>query len=167
LRRQKRIVALLWLVLLAVSISLLAAACTNSTNSKPHAPGTTLPQAGCNADQWSLDFTRSGGFAGRTLSLHLLSSGLLTASGQGAQVRVKVPADKLALIGQLLREACPFPGSDGASPQNCADCFSYTLQIGMGGQTYFSQVTEGHLGNLAPLLGALNALLESALAGQT
>jgi hypothetical protein len=153
------------LFFLGLAISLFLTACAGGHATKPPVPGGLTVQDGCDAAQWTIDFTRSGGFAGQTLTLHLLSSGLLTASGQAANVRSQAPADKLAQIGLLLREACPFAGSAGSNPRDCQDCFSYTLQVSMGGQTFLLQATQGHLGNLGSLIEALNALLEKALAG--
>lgn len=167
MKRHRSSTAPLRLFLLAVTIVLFVVACSGRPASKPASPDGPPSQTDCNPAQWTIDFTRSGGFAGQTLSLHLLSSGSLTASGPGAQVRGKAPADKLAQIGQLLREACPYLGTAGGNLRDCQDCFSYSLQVGLAGQTFLTQVTEGHLGSLGPLIGALNSLLETALAGQT
>ena len=141
------------------TIVLLLGACSGASGSPTSDP--------CSAQDWSIDFTRSGGFAGRTRSLHLLSSGALTASEpeQNLEVRSEVSSDDLAHIGQLLHQACPFPAASEA-PQSCADCFSYSLQVEMGGQTYLAQATDMNLGGLSPLMGALNSLLDAALTGQ-
>ena len=116
--------------------------------------------------EWTVDFTRSGGFAGRTVSLHLLSSGALTASEpeSGTTVQSEISSEEAAQIGQLLQGALPFLVERRA--QSCPDCFTYTLGVEIDGQTYAGQATDVDMGGLEPLIRALSALVGRALSGQ-
>lgn len=114
-----------------------------------------------------MDLTRSGGFAGRTLTLHLFSTGSLIVSEpeRGLSVESETPPEELLEVSRLLQDACPFAST--VRPQGCPDCFSYTLQVEMDGQTFFAQATDVDLANLGPLLEALNGLLDRPLTGQS
>ena len=103
-----------------------------------------------------------------TRSMHLLSSGALTASEpeRSLDVRTQASADGLANIAQLLQETCPSLAMANSQPKGCPDCFYYSLQIEMGGQTFLAQATDVDMGNLGPLIGALNSLLDKALTSQ-
>ena len=103
-----------------------------------------------------------------TRSMHLLSSGALSASEpkRNLDVRTEASADELANIAQLLQEACPSLATANSQPKGCPDCFYYSLQIEMGGQTFLAQATDVDMGNLGPLVGALNSLLDKALTSQ-
>jgi hypothetical protein len=150
----------LHLFLTLMLMSILGGACSGVSSS---------PASGsCNVSEWSIDFARSGGFAGITRSMHLLSSGSLTASEpkRSLDVQTEASADELAQIGQLLQEACPSLATANSQPKGCPDCFYYSLQIEMGGQTFLAQATDVDKGNLDPLIGALNSLLDKALSGQ-
>ena len=112
---------------------------------------------------WSIDFTRSGGFTGRTVSLYVSSSGQLTAFDpeKNLVVRTDYAADELAGIRQLLQAVCPFPA--GRKPAGCPDCFLYTLDVQMDGQTYSTRATDNDLAGLGPLIDALGKLLDKWL----
>src|SRR5271157_460802 len=102
---------------------------TPVTSSSP-LPG-TIPtlSSQCTAATWSLNFTRSGGLAGKTASLHLPSAGLASAAqpDQNLVIATAIPPEDLTRVGKLLESACPFTTS--LKPKICPDCFSYALVI--------------------------------------
>lgn len=177
------------LFFLAIPLSLVAAACSGTpvtgtatpasipsvtpsaistptpvTSSSP-LPGTTPTLSSqCTAATWSLDFTRSGGLAGKTASLHLTSAGPASAAqpDQHLVIATAIPPEDLTRIGKLLESACPFTSS--LKPKICPDCFSYALNIQLDGHTYSAHATDVDLSGLGVLIETLNILLNQSLA---
>jgi hypothetical protein len=172
---------------LAAALAGLAAACATAPTPAPTVPAATptippvplpaitktpaLPTAtptdpACGSPNWSLDFTRSGGFAGKTLSLHLSSSGPLSATDpvKNLTVPIALSGTELDRMAGLLWAACPFKTQ--SMPATCPDCFSYTLEISMEGETYSAHATDVELAGLGALIQALNTLLTQSFSGR-
>ena len=123
-----------WLTLI-LAVSFLSA-CGGMGASEPVPAATPAQASSCMADEWSLEFHRTGGFAGFDEALALNSKGDLVVDSANPQTNFErtLSADEVMRITDLLKAACPFepaPGSD-----NCADCFGYTLTVDTGGKTY-------------------------------
>jgi hypothetical protein len=119
-------------------------------------------------ENWIIDFERTGGFAGRSVSMRLSSSGQLIAIDEdlGTKVTTEVLSEELMEIEQSLMEACPFPIE---SPfMICPDCFLYTLTISVNGdQIHFEASDEAlHDTKLGSFIGKLNTLLDQALSDE-
>jgi len=134
-----------WLIL--VSIMGVLSACGGIVVTEPIPTETSEPipastpqqstQAStCMAGEWSLEFHRSGGFAGFDESLTLNSDGKLVVDSNSPQVSFErtIPADEIQRIADQLEAACPFEADSKAG--NCADCFGYTLTVKTGKETY-------------------------------
>jgi len=110
---------------------------------------------------WTIQFTRSGGFAGFNQSLTLQSDGSLKIQSENpaANVQKTVSNDQVSEMANLLAQACPFkmqPNDAG-----CADCFIYNLSVQMNGQTYVMLATDVTLTDkLHPLIDVLSQLLQ-------
>jgi len=134
-----------WMILVLV-MSLLSA-CGSAVMTEPVPAETSEPipaatsqqpaQAGtCIAADWSLEFHRSGGFAGFDENLTLNSDGKLTVNSNKPQTDFgrTIPADEVQRITDQLEAACPFEAASKAD--NCADCFGYALTVDTGNKTY-------------------------------
>jgi hypothetical protein len=127
---------------------------------------TTTTSTACSFTKWSLDFTRSGGFAGRTSSLQLSSAGELTILGTGGKPagKASLTAGELAQIRQVLPAVCAFPA--GHQPRMCPDCFTYRLDVRLDGRAYSAEATDVDLAGLGPLIQALSPLFTKAPTAQ-
>lgn len=128
----------------------------------PLATPTAKSQA-CEAPAtWSLEFHRSGGFAGFNESLTLGSDGELHIHSQrpAAEESRQLSEEQLEETANLLARACPFePEPD---ERQCADCFYYQLEVQMNGRSYVLAASDTTLGpELHPLIGKLSQLLQS------
>jgi hypothetical protein len=175
--REKKIGSILCrLFFLAIPFSLVAAACSGATpvsipspfpeTTPSRLPDSTFPPFPCTATTWSLDFTRSGGLAGRIASLHLTSGGPATAAepSQNLVIATALPIEDLTRVGKLLEAACPFASS--ARPTTCPDCFSYAMEIHMNGQTYSAYATDVDQSGLGALIQSLSTILDQSLSGR-
>lgn len=118
------------------------AACSGAGMPEPTPVVPANQVASCVAEKWSLEFHRSGGFAGFDESLTLNSEGELSVDSNNPQAKFqrKLPIDDLNHIVEQLEAACPFE----AVPiqDDCADCFSYTLTVDTSSQTFRYQATD-------------------------
>jgi hypothetical protein len=176
--REKSVSSILCrLFFLAIPLSLAAAACsgatqpgkatpTSSPSPSPVTPATTLTASQCKTTEWSLDFTRSGGLAGKVATLHMTSSGTVIATqpDQRLILPTEVAPASLVQVAQLLEAACPFFSSP--SPKPCPDCFTYALQIQMNGSSYSARATDVDLAGLGPLIQSLSTILDQSLSGR-
>jgi hypothetical protein len=163
-------------ILVGVSISLLAAACTGGVTPTPinpspiptatvSIPAPTETRMGCSTTRWSVDFTRSGGIAGRTQSLHVDSDGTVSASepARDLSAQSSLSPQEVADLGRLLQAACPFQSA--TKSVTCPDCFNYTLEIQLGGRSYPVRASDVDRAGLGDLIQALNQLLGKSFSG--
>ena len=147
-------------------ISIVLSACTRLPASIPSAEPLGTPtnssNATCNTpSNWTIQYNRSGGFAGFNQSLTLYSDGNLIIQSERPPVDEQrtISEDQVKTITELLVNACPFEVDSGKAV--CADCFIYTLTIQMGGQTYVIEASDVTLPDeFQPLISALSQLLQ-------
>ena len=153
--------------ILLVSIILSACAVSPQVSTptpEPLPTPTSLSSVACGAPStWTIQYNRSGGFAGFNETLTLDNDGSLKVQSERPSVNVQktISADQVKAITELLVRACPFE----AGPTNgvCADCFFYDLNIQMDDRTYTVQASDVTLTkDLQPLIGTLSQLLQDA-----
>ena len=150
--------------ILLFSIALSACAGVPANTPTPQLLATPTSRAGsiCGSPaNWSIQYNRSGGFAGFDESLTLDSAGNLTVQSERPPTdeRRTISEDQVKAITDLLVQACPF--ETGSGEGTCADCFSYTLTVQMDGRTYAVKASDVTLtDNLHPLVDTLNQLLQ-------
>jgi hypothetical protein len=85
---------------------------------------------------WSIELVVSGGFAGVERKIEVDSSGEVQVEDlqTGEKVESTLPAETLQQIEDDLSGVCH--ASDAGRPPACADCFSYSLEVSIGGQAY-------------------------------
>ncbi|AEV83504.1 hypothetical protein ACWT_2938 [Actinoplanes sp. SE50] len=90
------------------------------------AGGSTPQVSGAPDRVFPLDFSRSGGFAGRSDRLHIDADGRMTVTRQGAGSSGPVAVDRTVLdaLRQVLATADPIPS---ASSGICADGYRYRI----------------------------------------
>ncbi|MBN1450607.1 MAG: hypothetical protein JW963_06290 [Anaerolineales bacterium] len=150
-------------LLLVFGIALSACAGTSVSTTEPEPLGTPGSSAtACNTPaDWTIQYSRSGGFAGFKQSLTLHSDGSLTIQSENppANVQKSISKEQVSEMANLLAQACPFkmqPNDAG-----CADCFIYNLSVQMNGQTYVMLATDVTLTDkLHPLIDVLSQLLQ-------
>jgi len=146
-----------------------AASPTTSGDKLNPPKGTEAAEINCTAfENWTIDFQQTGGFAGRSLSLRLSSSGQLTVTDEdlGVQVTMEISSEELAQIEQSLVEACPIK-TEGPF-MIYPDCFLYTLTVSINGGQIQVKASDATLNNteLRTLIGRLSSLLNRELSDQ-
>jgi hypothetical protein len=150
-------------ILLIFSIAMSACAGNSVGTMEPEPLGTPMGSSDtdCSAPaNWTIQYNRSGGFAGFKQSLTLQSDGSLAIQSENppANIQKSISKDQVNEITNLLAQACPFkmqPNDAG-----CADCFIYNLRVQMNGQTYGMLATDVTLTDeVYPLIDALSQLL--------
>lgn len=148
-------------------IVILLSACSGAPASTPGqeplgTPASLPTKAACSPPStWTIQYNRSGGFAGFNESLTLDSSGNLTIKSERPPVDEKktISNAQAEAISDLLVQACPF--ETDVEKGNCADCFFYELNIQMDGRTYSVQASDVSLTEeISPLLSELSQLLQ-------
>ncbi|MFZ5911252.1 MAG: protealysin inhibitor emfourin [Chloroflexota bacterium] len=137
------------------------------------APGTSVPLLDTPQGQddsvcalpksWSLEFHRTGGFAGFDQSLTVNSQGELEIQSEQppAVSSGTLSPEELAELAEVLTGACPF--ETPADRAKCADCFVYDLAIQWGDRNYRLQATDVNLTEeLHALTGALGKYFQEA-----
>ena len=150
------------LLLIGIILSACAGVPTSTPTPEPLVSPTSPPTKTCSPSaKWNIQYHRSGGFAGLDESLTLDSGGRLEVQSERPPVDEKstISKDQVAAITELLAQACPFEIESGKD--ECADCFLYSLDIQMNGNTYAVQASDVTLtDNLQPLINVLNQLLQ-------
>jgi hypothetical protein len=153
-------------IILLISIVLSACSGMRANTPLPEPVGTPTSRSStaCSAPtNWTIQYNRSGGFAGFNQSITLDSSGNLTVKSERppADMQETISDDQVKAISKLLGQACPFEMD--SSKDSCADCFIYDLNIQMDGQTYTVHASDVTLTEeLQPLISALDQLLQNA-----
>ena len=152
----------------ALLIGIILTACSGAPigTDEPSLLGTPTTQfdAACSTpSQWSIQFGRSGGFAGVDESLTLDSGGNLKVQSErpAVDMRKTISGDQVNTISGLLARACPFEMN--SNEMGCSDCFLYTLNVQMDGQTYVMLATDVTLTeDIHPLISTLSQILQDA-----
>jgi emfourin len=117
------------------------------------------------SDDWTVELTQSGGFAGVLLTVEVASDGRFSAQDQRLNRRVdrSLPADTIRELSGLLAALRVAP--DAAPSPGCADCFIYELEIQSNGSISRIRVDDITLGNsgAADLIAYLRKLRNTAL----
>ena len=151
------------ILLFSIILSACAGLPANTSIPEPMATPTSGAGSDCRSPEvWSIQYNRSGGFAGFDESLTLDSGGSLTVKSERPPVdeHRTISEDQVKTITDLLTQACPFEMGSGKGT-TCADCFTYSLTVRMDGQTYAVKASDVTLtDNLHPLVDALNQMLQ-------
>ena len=113
------------------------------------------------SSDWTIEFHRTGGIAGLNETLTLNSEGSLTVQSKRPPINVKksISDQQVNAVANLLAEACPF--EMGNTKDNCADCFTYELNVQMDGRTYSVQASDVTLTEeLQPLIEKFSQLIQ-------
>jgi Emfourin len=124
-------------------------------------PATAAPAA----DVWSIDFDRTGGFAGMAQSLSVSSDGQVRYEDKRAN-RVETGTLSAADLGEL-RSLIDSSGFFSQAPKQdapCADCFNLAITVTLNGQSYRVEAVDIAVdAALKPLLDKLTSLLQDGL----
>jgi Emfourin len=133
----------------------------SSQPATPVAPSATVAVS----EIWSIDFQRTGGFAGLSQSLSISSDGQATFKDMRSELTKtgSLEAADLAELRTLIDSSGFFSQS---TPQNapCADCFNLSIVVTLDGQTHSVEAVDIGLDSaLKPLADRLVALLQDGL----
>jgi Emfourin len=148
---------------------------TTTSTATPESPTATpepsvtpvMPTATVEAtDIWSIEFQRTGGFAGLAQSL------IVSSDGQAVYKDMRVERTEAGTLGPAdLTELRSLIDASGfftqPSPQNapCADCFNLAITVTVDGATHTVQAVDIGLDPaLTPLVDKLVTLLQDGLA---
>jgi len=116
----------------------------------------------CSApSDWTVEFHRTGGIAGLSETLTLNSEGSLTVQSKRPPIDVKksISDQQVKAVADLLSQACPF--EMGTTKDNCADCFTYELDIQMDDRSYSVQASDVTLTDeLHPLIEKFSQIIQ-------
>lgn len=156
---------LIFLFIIVILLAACGGAPASVPSPKPLGTPTRQPtKATCSPpSEWTVQYNRSGGFAGFNESLTLDSDGNLTIKSErppvGKQMTISVA--QVEAITDLLVQACPF--ETDVEKGNCADCYFYELNIQMDGRTYSVQASDISLTEeISPLINELSQLLQES-----
>ena len=156
------------ILILLVTIMLSACAApplpTSTPTPEPLGTPTKPSSAACGPPStWTIQYNRSGGFAGFDETLTLDSTGSLTVQSKRPAIddQKTISVEQVQAITGLLAQACPF--EPGPTNGVCADCFFYKLDVEMDGRAYTVQASDVTLTKkLQPLINALSQLLQES-----
>ncbi|MCL4396207.1 MAG: hypothetical protein M1482_15630 [Chloroflexi bacterium] len=132
-------------------------------------PATSAPQPSAASGQnWEINLSVSGGFAGVTRSLQVNSTGQLTANDAQSrkQVTAQLPAADLSELADLVSHLQPPHAA--SLPSGCADCFNYDVTVTVGERLLEFRGDDVTLqgSGWQDLVGRLTALEQDALSGK-
>ena len=132
-----------WLILALIMVFL--SACGGTAVTEPAPAATPTRARACLDNVWSLEFQRSGGFAGFDETLTLNSSGELVVDSTNPQAAFNrsLSTQEVQRIADLLQAACPFEPASKAT--DCADCFLYAVTVRTEGEKYQFEATDVNL----------------------
>lgn len=143
-------------------IGILLSACGGMPENTPLPTPASQSNTACSAPtNWTIQYNRSGGFAGFNESLTLDNGGNLTVQSErpAADAQQTISEEQVKAITELLVQACPFDIAKDKG--DCPDCFFYDLNIEMDGLAYSVQASDVTLTEeLHPLISALSQLLQ-------
>jgi len=149
-------------LLVGIVLSACAGLPASTPLAEPLGTPTSSSNAACNTpSNWTIQYNRSGGFAGFNQSLILYSDGNLIIQSERPPVdeQKTISEDQVKAITGLLVNACPFEVDSGKGV--CADCFIYALTIQMDSQTYVIEASDVTLAEeLHPLINDLSQFLQ-------
>lgn len=148
-----------WLILALMMVFLSACGGPAETELAPAATPTRART--CLDNAWTLEFHRSGGFAGFDESLTLNSSGELVVESTNPQAAFErsLSTKEIQRIAEFLRAACPFEPASKAT--DCADCFLYAVTVRTEGEKYQFEATDVNLtGEQSVLVSELQKYFE-------
>jgi hypothetical protein len=118
------------------------------------------------SESWSIDFQRTGGFAGLSQRLSVASNGSATYEDvrDSRVVQGSVGAAVLAELRALI-DGSDFFNQSPSQDAFCADCFNLSITVTVDGQTHgVTAVDIGLDAALKPLADRLAGLLQDGLA---
>ena len=117
------------------------------------------------SDDWTVDLTQSGGFAGVHLTVEISADGHLKAQDQrtGKSVEQTLSLETVSRLADLMAGLKISP--DASTYPGCADCFIYDVVIRSGGSISTTRVDDITIGKsgLEELVTFLRKLRNSAL----
>lgn len=130
-------------------------------------PATPVPPTATVAasEVWSIEFHRSGGFAGLIQSLTLSSDGQARYEDMRAQT-VKTGTLSAADLTEMraLIDSSGFFSQAASQDAPCADCFNLSIAVTLDGQSHTVEAVDIAVDvALKPLVDKLTALLQSGL----
>jgi Emfourin len=148
-------------------------ATTSATTPSPSETPTTLPSTPVPptattapaADVWSIDFDRTGGFAGMAQSLSVSSGGQARYEDKRAD-RVETGTLSATNLGELrtLIDSSGFFSQPPTQSAPCADCFNLAIAVTLNGQSYRVEAVDIAVdAALKPLVDKLTSLLQDGL----
>lgn len=150
------------LLIFSFALSACAGASGSTTGTEPLGTPTGSSTTACSLPtDWTIQFSRSGGFAGVNQALTLQSDGSLKVESENPPVNAQknISKEQVSTITNLLLQACPFEMQP--NDLGCADCFIYKLSVQMDGQTYGMLATDVTLTDeVYPLINLLSQLLQ-------
>jgi Emfourin len=131
-------------------------------------PATPVPPTATVAvrETWSIEFQRTGGFAGLAQSLTIHSDGQATYEDMRND-RVETAALGASDLDELraLIDSTGFFSQPTPQEAPCADCFNLSITVTVAGQTHTVEAVDiGLEASLQPLVARLAALLQDGLA---
>ena len=157
-----KVPSLLLFVIFSIALAACAGTSVNTVEPGPLGTPTGSSNAACSLPtDWTIQFSRSGGFAGVNQALTLQSDGSLKVESENPPVNAQktISKDQVSAITNLLLQACPFEMQP--NDLGCADCFIYKLSVQMNGQTYSMLATDVTLTDeVYPLINLLSQLLQ-------
>lgn len=140
---------------------------TDLSSKSDHSPKNQTDVPRDQFQEWSIDFERSGGFAGVQQSLTITSVGQLVVYENREQIyQAQISSREMEQITTHLKAAYPFETDQVTRqlPDNCPDCFQYSLEIKLDGQRYAIGLNDDSLpdSEFSPLVDKLVVFLQSS-----
>ena len=118
---------------------------------------------------WNVVLHVSGGFVGLDRELQVASTGALTATDRRRKTTTtsRAGAPRLAELNSLISKLSDRSGGRSDGRTECRDCVHYRVELRTDSRTIIADLDDVNVSGteLEPLIRALNALLNEALAG--
>jgi Emfourin len=128
-------------------------------------PVPPTPTAAPVAEVWSIDFERTGGFAGMAQSLSVSSDGQVRYEDRRAnRVETGTLSDTALAELRALIDSSGFFSQAPKQDAPCADCFNLAITVTLNGESYTVQAVDIALdAALKPMVDKLTSLLQDGL----